>query len=99
MPELLLPASSLGDSPPSFCSFPFPQSKSIKHKMPSIEQKTNKEMQPSKSQAKVHLAWDEYWTMSAGSENFSEGWTPLQHGPCHLESEYENSLQNIFSGF
>lgn len=49
MPELLLPASSLGDSPPSFCSFPFPQSKSIKHKMPSIEQKTNKEMQPSKS--------------------------------------------------
>lgn len=67
--------------------------------MPSTEQKTDKEMQPSKTQAKVHLACDEYWTMSARSENFSEGRTPVQNGPCHLESEYENSLQNIFSGF
>lgn len=67
--------------------------------MPSTEQKTNKEMQPSKTQAKVHLAWDEYWTTLAGSDDFSESQSPVKNGPCHSQSEYENSLQNIFSGF
>lgn len=74
--------SSLGDSPASFCSFSFPQSKSIKQQNAFYRAK-DKEMQPSKTQAKVHLAWDEYWTTLAGSEDFSESQALVKNGPCH----------------